>query len=180
MSAALDADQTARPDELQSFTFDQISFPAWSADPMCGVKIVGSDADYGGMDYDAWVAYLQSHGIDGGWLRIWFADAGNVRTDDAQGAFVKIYELRSTADAIAVDDDVMTDPVFCPYIKSMFLVPEIPGAIGLIDEGANFAHEERVTWVRGPRRYEVSLSGISVKPYDGIRTLADLEQSFAK
>jgi hypothetical protein len=120
---------------------------------------------------------LDEHGFGGEYGRGW-QGRDSWQSDAGGYASFMVQEFKSTADAIAFDEESVRRA--CQDAKNTFTIPDVPGAMGLSLRGSAPPVDEEITFVRGPRRYIVTLSLRHHSDYQGIARMASLENEVAR
>jgi hypothetical protein len=109
----------------------------------------------GRSDADEWVQELNRDGFERGLQRFWNHSSGFV-------ALSQVLQFSTHSGAIAFQEWIIGGS--CYNSHEVFRSDAAPGSIGLQIWWSNGDRSEQVSFVRGPRRYLISIRGATVPP----------------
>jgi hypothetical protein len=109
----------------------------------------------GRSDADEWVQELNSDGFERGLQRFWNHSSGFV-------ALSQVLQFSTHSGAIAFQEWIIGGS--CYNSHDVFRSDAAPGSIGLQIWWSNGDRSEQISFVRGPRRYLISIRGATVPP----------------
>jgi hypothetical protein len=109
----------------------------------------------GRSDADAWVQELNRDGFERGLERFWNHSSGFV-------ALSQVLQFSTHRGAIAFQEWIIGGS--CYNSHDVFRSDAAPGSIGLQIWWSNGDRSEQVSFVRGPRRYLISIRGATIPP----------------
>lgn len=120
---------------------------------------------------------VQDHGFKAGYVRGW-TSSQSWQTPDGWAVVLWVWELASVNDAVAFDEESLRNG--CQQTRSTFTVPGVRGATGISLRHTGSPVAEEMSFVRGPRRYVVSLELAVHDGYDRPVELARREDVVAR
>ncbi len=167
-------DRGSQADRLDQLLLTSPPFTGWGS--TYGAPVSRDEAARGTRSYRETAGMLDGHGFQAGYIRSWTSER-SWQDPDGGAVVLYVYEFASTEDALAFDEESVRRA--CAHAENTFTLHNaFMGAMGLSMREVNAPVTEEV-FVRGPRRYVVSLELARHTDFGRIADLAEREHFYS-